>query len=1093
MLPTDPPRKPWKRLLKFFLAAILSVALAVVSLPWLASTSPVRALIVSTANQTLSPSRLEIGSLRFSWFGKQEMRGVVLRDKEGKALVTIPRLTLSRTLPSLALGNPIGGLLVLEGANIDIERRANGSIDLADALAPLLESDSKREVGNDPGRNAPSKKTGGAAASISVKLVNGSLLVRAPELPEPLKARRFDLSANLPATKGPLTWRVALAKPTENDDATLEITGELDHRSTTAGIPPLSAKLIARHWPWSVDSGGVTIRGRLDGTYTTARKAEQWSFAGNGDVLALEASGAALAGDHLTLDRLGGNYEVAETNGGWDVRQLDLACPLGSLKATAKVASSSQSLSTRVQGQLDLAALARQLPHILHIRDGLTVEKGSARLDVEIADANPGPGRKLVAEARVSDLTARDRGRLIAIRDPASLSAHIVQRPDDLKVERLAMKTAFLDATGSGDLVSGVKVSATVDLEGLKNQMRDLIDFGTLDLAGKGRIAFEFRRPDRQRYTGRLAAEFLALRVVGLTAEPIARNALRLDAGASGPLVDSALPASWNLAQFVLKTDDLTASTRLSSTTTDGAFQIDELRLALVPPPQNPAPPTVLDPIRLAAKGRFDPRTGTLELRPLPDATKPEPVALGEGGVTIIGLNLGKGLHVEGTLTGDLARIDRTYAWWTGGTAMDLSGALSVKSGFDLKADGKLTASTTIQSPDLSLAGSAGNPRRVLAPAVLAMHTESTTSFDQIEVVNVAMAIRHASVHAKGNLSTNGNRRFADFAGTLDPNWTILDPLVAESIEPGAKVRFVPRPFKLRGPLTAQGSGSVLQELEAELGLDRFETVAFGLRVAPTPVVLHWRGGVGVIDPIETTINQGRTILKPGLDVDKNGILTFRLAPGSEIQGAEINDEVSRSLLAYVAPVLHDATRATGKASVTVSRADYPLNGDETTHSTLIGKVEFHDVSFTPGPFAGELLTLTGQRGTSGLRLDQPIELAIADGRVNQRGLVIPVGRDAKLEFEGSVGFDKTIAMRAKVPVTPGMLGNSQEANELLEGLRVGLPIGGTLSHPTIDRRGLRVGLRDAGKSVLKRGAADLLNNLAKPPRANAPRNPRIR
>lgn len=1090
MPPTEPPRKPWKRLRRALLAMTLVVVVVIVSLPWLASTTPVRLLVVSTANRTLAPSRLEIGSLRFSWFARQELRNVVFRNKAGKAIVSVPSIRLGRSLPSLVLGPTIGGQLVVEGANIDIERRADGSIDLLDALAPLLAGDPKAPKPEGPTPEASKSATG----TLTLKLVNGSLLVRAPELPEPLRAGRFDVTATLPATKGPLTWQVKLAKPSEKDDASLELVGELDHRATTAGIPPLSAKVVARRWPWSVATGGVAVKGKLDGTYSTTRKAERWSFTGDGDILAFEAAGAALAGDRLTLERLGGHYEVAESAGGWDVRQLDFSCPLGSLKGNAQVAPASQSLTTHIQGQLDLAALAQQLPHLLHIRDGLTLEKGAANLDIEIADAKPGPGRKLVAQAKVSDLVARDQGRVVAVRDPASFAAQVFQGPETLKVEQLTVQTGFLDAKGSGDLDSGVRVSATLDLEGFKNQLRDLVDFGSLDLAGKGRLACELRRPDPKHFTGRLAAEILGLKVAGMTAEPIVRKSVRLDAGVAGPLVDSALPTSWSLVQFGLKSDDLTASTRLSNPTSDGAFQIDELRLALTPLPQNPPSPVPLDPIRLAAAGRFTPATGTLELRPLPDGLKPEPVALGEGGVKIIGLNRGQGLHVEGAVNGDLARLDRAYAWWSGGAPMDLVGAFSVKTGFELKADGQLIASTTIESPDLSLPGSEGSPRRLLAPAVLAMHTESTPGFDQIEVVNMGMAVRHASIHAKGKLTTQGARRFADFTGTLNPNWVILDPLVAESIEPKAKVRFTPRPFALRGPLTAEGSGSVLQELEAELGFDGFEAVAFGLKVAPTPVVLRWSKGVGVIDPIETTINNGRTSLKPGLDVDKAGTVTFRLAPGSAIQGAEINDEVSRSLLSYIAPVLHDATRVNGKVSITVAQADYPLNGDANTHSTLIGKVEFTDVNFAPGPFTGELLSLTGQRGTTGLRLDQPIELAVADGRVNQRGLSIPINRDAKLEFEGSVGFDQTIAMRARVPITSGMLGNSAEAKELLEGMRVGLPIGGTLSHPTIDRRGMKVGLRDAGKQVLERGAADLLNNLTKPKRPNnAPRLPRLR
>ncbi len=44
--------------------------------------------------------------------------------------------------------------------------------------------------------------------------------------------------------------------------------------------------------------------------------------------------------------------------------------------------------------------------------------------------------------------------------------------------------------------------------------------------------------------------------------------------------------------------------------------------------------------------------------------------------------------------------------------------------------------------------------------------------------------------------------------------------------------------------------------------------------------------------------------------------------------------------------MLHDATRVTGKATMTVSKADYPINGDATDHSTLMGRVEFQDVNF---------------------------------------------------------------------------------------------------------------------------------------------------
>jgi len=1110
MQPTEspPPRKFWKRLRRLVLVAALGVVLIILGLPWLASTSPVRTFVVRQANRALAPTKLEVRSIGFSWFGRQQVNGLEITNQAGKSLVKIDHLSWGRSLTELAATRQVTGELLIEGARLDVERKADGTIDLVDAFSSIMPETTEDPEVLEPGSEIDSAPL--ELPPVRLKVVNGSIKFQAPELPEPFEARKVNLTAEIPPGKEPLTWKLELAEAGVRRDAGLEFAGELNHHSLSNGVPPLSAKLVAKHWPWGVNAGEVSTRGVLDGTYTVQRASDRWRLTGEGDLLALEASGAALSGDHLKLERMGTHYELTQEGEGWDLKRLDLTSELGSIKSAAKVDANGQPVSTKVHGQLDLAALARQLPHVLRIREGLTVERGIAQLDVELSENDTEKGRKLVAEARIADLAASDQGRMIQIKDPATLSAQVLQLKDDLKVEQLSVKTSFLEATGSGDLDSGVRLSASVDLEGLKTQLHDLIDFGTFDMAGKGRIAAEYRRPDPAHYTGRLAAEFQAIHIAGLTTEPIVRKQLRVDLGATGPLQDAPLPEDWSLAQVIVKTDDLSASTKVTQIEETKAIQIDDLRLNYVPVPTNPPGPTALDPINVAVKGRFEPASGTLELQSLPDAQRPEPVFIGPEGLKVVGLTRGGAIQVTGGLQGDLARIDRAYAWWSGGSIMDVAGAVSLKTGFTLKPDGSVVASTEVKSPDLTMGSAEGGERSAYGPAVIAMHTETTTAFDQIQFPSLAMAVRHASMQAKGELSTRDGRLFAELAGTLQPNWAVIDPMMAEAIEPGAKVRFKPRAFHVRGPLSTEAAGGIIQELEANVAFDNFEAVAFGLQVAPTPVVLKLSKGVGVFDPIQTTINNGPTLLNASLDTDKAGVMRFRLAPGSEIKGAEINDEVSRSLLSYIAPMLHDATRVTGKVTVLVNQADYPLNGDESTHSSLVGRVEFDDVNFAPGKLGSELLAVTGQ-GASGLKLDQPIELTVADGRVNQKGLSIPVGRDAKLEVEGSVGFDQTIAMRARVPLSQGMLGNSREATELLEGLKVGLPIGGTLSRPTIDRRGVQVGLRDAGREVLRRGANDLLkgqkaqeflngdkanqllDKLTKPGSGNLPRIPGLR
>src|SRR5205807_10068877 len=110
----------------------------------------------------------------------------------------------------------------------------------------------------------------------------------------------------------------------------------------------------------------------------------------------------------------------------------------------------------------------------------------------------------------------------------------------------------------------------------------------------------------------------------------------------------------------------------------------------------------------------------------------------------------------------------------------------------------------------------------------------------------------------------------------------------------------------------------------------------------------------------------------------------------------------------------------------------------------------------------------------------------IANGRVNESGLSIALNHDVRIDVQGSIGFDQSLAMTARVPVSPKMLGNQPGLDKLLGGEgAISVPIGGTLAHPTIDQKAVRIGLRDVGKSLLKGGGEkqerDLLKGFVRP------------
>ena len=103
------------------------------------------------------------------------------------------------------------------------------------------------------------------------------------------------------------------------------------------------------------------------------------------------------------------------------------------------------------------------------------------------------------------------------------------------------------------------------------------------------------------------------------------------------------------------------------------------------------------------------------------------------------------------------------------------------------------------------------------------------------------------------------------------------------------------------------------------------------------------------------------------------------------------------------------------------------------------------------------------------LRLHQPVQLTVADGRVFQKGLNVPINKDAAIAMEGSVGFDESLDLRASVPITKGMLGSAAGLDDLVGDGKVTVPIAGTVSHPRVNQQALQVAIRDLAKNVLKR------------------------
>jgi translocation and assembly module TamB len=1087
------PQKRPRRFFRWIVGLAILVLLAIASAPTVLSTLPVRRLLVQTINKRLSPGRVELGGVSLSWTREITLRDVALFDPQGKQVVTAEAIRTDRGILGLLSSRPDYGTIRVEGATVDAERRADGSIDVLDALGGLLGGDDSTQVDRvQAGAPVPAPGPGPAVAVI---VQGGHARIASPELAEPIEAGAFEASATIVPGK-PLDVVVTL----NNEGRSLELRAGYDLDAAAGTSADQTLTLTGKDWPLAVRQAGVRAEGRLDGVLQADRKQGLWSAQIDAILRSFVAEGPVLAGDRLVLERVTAGSDVAQTASGWSIRKLDLKSPIAELTATGGIPATAES-PTKLKGHVDLAATSKLLPRAIPLRNGIVIAKGQARIEAALG-LRDGVER-LDVSADVADLAATENGRPLALRDPASLSAALVRTKENIAVESFALKAAGVDAKATGDLQRGIKLSGAVDLAAIQTQARELIDMGAVNLAGKGRLAADYR-PDGATFKARFAAEIDGLKIEGLTTDPIARAHIRLEGTSDGPRSEHGLPIGWRTARLGIDagesklnlhakaTNDVAtlvldgstpitapapavASAKVTMRRVGPMFELDEVHVTATPTDRRAASAA----LGLVGKGRFDTAAGTLVLIPV----GPQPaqgLAIGPQGFLLGGLGKPDApMTVDAVLAGELSALDRALVYWLQTPALGLGGGWSGRATLARQADGRFDFKGWVHSPNLT----AGAPR---GPVTLNLNGVYASAVDRLILTSFDLNTACARLLGGGTISEVGSRRLADVGGALEPRWEAIDPIVASAVEPNAQVRATVKPFRLRGSLAGGSTSQILKGMQGDLAVDVASAQAFGMKLGPAPVVLRLAGGKAVFDPISTTLNGGQVAIIADLGVDDPNALWLRLAKGTKIEGAAINETVSNDVLSYIAPVLSKASNVTGKVSLTVDGALIPLAGDGSLR--VDGQLTFQDVVCQSGPFAAEVFSLTGKTAPK-ISLQQPLQLQIADGRVKQSGLTIPLANNLNAKLEGSVGFDKTLAMRALLPVTPQMLGGNASAAQIVGDTYIPVPIGGTISRPIIDRASLRVALRDAARSMVKRGvkteAGRLLDQVIPPAAAN--------
>jgi translocation and assembly module TamB len=1081
-LATGPPprrrRRWWKFLVLLGVLALLASAALVAALPWWLSSEPGRRWLLARASAALAPARLEVAGFQWSWFGPTRMTGFVLRDHQGDAVVTAPTAVWDRSLWQALFERPRYGTLRLPAASLDVEREADQRVDLLEALRPVL--------------------TKNPRAAFVIRVDGGRLRFRDPALAEPLTGEKLGILIDRPADPRPLSFQVRIDGA---DGARLEFDGRLDKTVKADGAPDdLDVNVRAARWPMALRLGGgaddpaLIARGALDGRGVASRRGGRWHTDGDAALLGLALEGRALRGDRPRWERVEAAWNLERQGDGWRVERLAIEAPGASLSASGLIPAPPGG-TAHLDGRIDLAALARQLPQTLRIREGWTLESGAAVVRAEAVAMGDGAATAWNVSAQVEDIVASDEQSRIAFERPARLDARVVQSRSGARVERFGVESAFLTASGRGDVDRGITLDGSLDFAELKREFGDLIDFGPLAPA-TARFAAFYRRSG-ETYQGRLAIETDAQH---RDDRAVQHEPAHLVGFLEGPATPVGWPSGWRrlwasgetgswTGELTAEADEAGASSLIAhlelaagagTLSMDVEARRDEANWTIPAARLSAGPHGQADGqlgaeqarIQLVASGRYDADADELSLRP-GAAEDGSALVLAPEGLRLRGVRSGN-WRGEVVLLGNVAALDQIIASWADSTPMGFTGTCALRGSAEGNRDGwRLRAS--LAANDLA---HGGDEPGAVSLGIAAASGPDTRS---VEIQELVLATRFATLDAAGRLDDPLGARYLDVRGTLRPDWDELSAWLARRVEPNATVRGRPHAFRVQGPLSGDDA---IDRLEAEVGIALDELDIYGMRTGPIPLVARWRDGHAEIDPIDTTLNGGRVSVSPELVRGEDGTWTLRVAPGARVEDAEVNDVVSHRVLAYVAPVLDKATRVRGRVSARIERAEVPLGGDAARRAVVEGAVVFQDVRFAPGPLAMQLYDIVGIEPTT-LRLDQPVVLAVADGMVYQRGFSMPLGNIARVQMEGTVGFDRSLNLDVSLPLATERMADRPLLARLASAARLTIPVRGTLDDPRIDREAMGQALRRMGTDVAAtagvNGLESLIRGLATP------------
>ena len=500
-----PPKRRRRRRRKFFrrlLFVFIGLFVVILFTPTLLSTGPGNRLMLSIGNSFLV-GRVEVESIRLSWFRPFRMKGLRVFDAENREVISVDEFVHSRGLVRVIVDPLDFDQARVSTLAVSLYMGADGLPSLAHLVREREESDDDDDDDDEDDDDEPD---GPPAAWGTVAVANASVLIVLQD-GRRYEVSDFDTTVSVETTdKVAGSFDVALAdggKMSTTFDLTGLAAGDFNLAGGKVTIKTSEAIELQPLLSFLGAAQDISGRAAIDVTADIKDGAveAQFRFGAlelqelDGEIARPPLNGVLTGNLTVTADHVSGKIDLFVTRDDFS-GNVDLATNAGQLTTTLNVPISDladiseeaivaaiegteamdwPAVAIDTNGRIDLVVVAESVPSILRLLPGVELQTGS--LIVDHASFHGGQEARASGRIALVDVTATRGGELLSV-TPIELTVDALIDPvEGLRVEAFSLDAGFARLRGSGAR-DGLTTEYSVKLSEMATELGQLIDLG---------------------------------------------------------------------------------------------------------------------------------------------------------------------------------------------------------------------------------------------------------------------------------------------------------------------------------------------------------------------------------------------------------------------------------------------------------------------------------------------------------------------------------------------------------------------------------------------------------------------------------------